>query len=66
MAVQNKIKCGCCGQYTIEEEGTMESCEVCGWMQDPYQEKHTDRPGGANIMSLNEAKKAYKEGKEIY
>ena len=62
---QSKFKCGCCGQYTIEEEGTMESCLVCGWMQDPYQEEYKDKTGGANLMSLNEARKAYREGRQV-
>ena len=62
---QSKFKCGCCGQYTIEEEGTMESCSVCGWMQDPYQEEYKDKTGGANLMSLNEARKAYREGRQV-
>jgi len=65
MEAQSKFQCGCCGQYTIEEEGTMESCSVCGWMQDPYQEEFQDKPGGANLMSLNEARQAYEEGRPI-
>lgn len=65
MADQNKYKCACCGKNGISEPGTVEPCSFCGWMEDPYQEHYPDAKGGANIMSLNEARKAYKEGKEI-
>ena len=42
-----------------------EICE-CGWQNDPLQFDNPNYKGGANEMSLNEAKRAYKEGKEIY
>ena len=40
-------------------------CEVCDWENDPVQLWKPDRPGGANIMSLNEAREAYSQGKEV-
>lgn len=53
------IKCPCCGKTYIEE---YEICDVCDWQNDPLQLLNPDYAGGANIMSLNEAKEAYKSG----
>ncbi len=56
----NKMKCPCCGYYTISE--IFEICEVCDWQ---YDEVAHDRPneyvGGANKMSLNKARENYLE-----
>ncbi len=59
-----KIKCPCCGNYTINNELGLEVitdiCSVCHWQ---YDEVAHDRPdkyvGGANKMSLSEARKNY-------
>ena len=59
----NENKCACCGEIFV---GLYDICEVCGWQDDLVQNKNPDYKGGANEMSLNEAKQAYKEGKEIY
>ena len=32
---------------------------------DPIQEEHPDMRGGANVMSLYEAKQAYKSGAKV-
>ena len=58
----NKISCPCCGKSMVEE---YDICEVCNWENDPVQLWNPDRPGGANIMSLNEAREAYSQGKEV-
>ena len=58
-------RCKCCGRGVIMEHNIMEACPVCGWMEDAYQEDFPDSPGGANIMSLNEARAAYKAGKKV-
>lgn len=42
-----------------------EICDVCFWENDPVQSWNPDRGGGANIMSLNEARKAWKEGRKV-
>ena len=34
--------------------------------KDLLQNKESDFSGGANVMSLNEAKKAYAEGRKVY
>ncbi|HWQ41310.1 MAG TPA: CPCC family cysteine-rich protein [Desulfosporosinus sp.] len=61
-----KYKCACCGQDTITEPDFYEICPICGWEDDDLQRNEPDYRGGANEMSLNEAKEAYKRGKEVY
>lgn len=56
-------KCACCGRIEVD---FYDICNVCGWQNDLLQNAKPDYRGGANKMSLNEAKQAYKEGKEIY
>ena len=53
------IKCPCCGKTEVEE---YDICENCMWENDPVQRLNPDNSGGANSMSLNEARKAYKNG----
>lgn len=62
-----KNKCPCCGSLEIPvgEEGLYYICSVCGWENDEIQKDNPNYKGGANQMSLNEAKKAYKEGKKV-
>jgi len=61
------IKCPCCGSEEVPsgEEGLYYICEKCGWENDPIQLDKPDYAGGANQMSLNEAKRAFKEGKPV-
>lgn len=56
--------CPVCGKYIFQEPFV--DCPVCGWLNDVVQEEHPDAGGLANIMSLNECRKAWKEGKEFY
>ncbi len=58
-----KIKCACCGNLTIEEKWDV--CPICNWQKDEVQEEKPDYWGGANQMSLNKAKEAYKKGKKV-
>jgi hypothetical protein len=63
--MENKA-CACCGQKTLDPNVKFfDVCPVCGWEDDPIQNKHPDDDGGANHISLNEAKKAYAEGKDL-
>ena len=55
-------KCPVCGEHEFEESGGYEICPVCGWEDDALQEAQPDYEGGANKMSLNQAKEAYKNG----
>lgn len=65
MNVEEKHNCPVCGQYEFEGEDSYDICEVCGWEDDGYQERHPDYEGGANCMSLNQAQEAYKNGQKI-
>ena len=56
-------KCPVCGQYYFQF--LFDECPVCNWAYDSYQERHPDEPNNGNYMSLNQAKQAYKDGKEI-
>lgn len=56
------IKCPCCGQTEVREH---DICDVCDWQNDPVQLDKPDYRGGANQMSLNEARAAYESGKPV-
>ena len=53
------VKCPVCGKYTFDEFGDYDVCEVCQWENDPVQYRNPDMAGGANLISLNEAKAEY-------
>lgn len=59
------MKCSVCGKYEFHEKDDYDVCPVCGWENDGFQNENPDYAGGANQMSLNEARKAYKEGREV-
>lgn len=59
------FECPCCGKRTLDDEGHYDICSVCGWEDDPIQRDDPDYDGGANVMSLNQARKAFKEGRQI-
>ena len=50
--------CACCGYSTLDEEpsGTFAVCPVCYWEDDDIQNDDPTYEGGANGLSLNEAK----------
>ncbi len=55
-----KYKCPCCGFYTLSERpGSWEICEVCFWEDDPVQREDEAFIGGANDVSLKQARKNY-------
>ena len=58
-----KNLCACCGK---SEVGFYEFCKVCGWQNDDIQNDDADFKGGANEMSLNEAREAFRKGEKIY
>ncbi|MBC1223494.1 hydrolase [Nostoc sp. UCD121] len=58
-----KYECPCCGNRTLKEEGvgTFEICPVCFWENDNVQFEDPDFTGGANEVSLNQARQNYQE-----
>jgi hypothetical protein len=57
------FSCPCCGNLTRlrEEIGTYDICPVCGWQDDSVQFNDPTYDGGANEMSLNDARANYKK-----
>lgn len=53
--------CPCCGYLTLGEEppGTFEICPVCGWEDDEVQFRDSAYEGGANSVSLDQAKQNF-------
>ncbi len=62
---EGEHKCPVCGKYMFEFRGSFDICPVCGWEDDNLQAAEPDYEGGANTMSLNQARQAYKEGRKI-
>lgn len=58
----NMIKCPCCGKTYVTE---YDICDVCDWENDPVQLWNPDLSGGANQMSLIEARIAYQKGEKV-
>lgn len=56
-----KYPCPCCGKKTLEEQDFYNICPVCGWEDDPGQHEHPADAIGANDMSLNQAREAYRK-----
>lgn len=46
-------------------EGDFDVCPVCNWENDGFQYRHPDEDGGANDMSLNQAREAWKNGERV-
>lgn len=57
-----KYLCPVCGCRSFKEKGKYEICTICGWEDDPIQIKDPDYIGGANRMSLNEARIKWNNG----
>ncbi len=58
----NKYQCPCCGHYTLAKrpDNTFQICPVCFWEDDGVQFDDPDYEGGANEMSLNQARRNFK------
>ena len=63
--MEKMLPCPCCGYLTIPDDGTYPGsffvCPVCLWEDDDIQYDNPDLRGGANKMSLNEAKSNFLE-----
>lgn len=57
----NKYKCPCCSYFTLDHKpnNTFELCPGCFWEDDAVQLHDPSYEGGANTMSLNQAKENY-------
>ena len=51
-----KHKCPVCGKHEFIEIGSFEICPVCGWEDDNLQGDDHNYAGGANDLSVNEAR----------
>lgn len=64
--MEKSFTCPVCGA-TIEDEVFEDSmCDNCFWENDPVQLNDHNYTGGANKMSLNQARKAWAKGEKIY
>jgi hypothetical protein len=63
MIQQRKFPCPCCGFLTLDEEspGTFAICPVCFWEDDDVQFRDPSYRGGANPVSLEEARRNFEE-----
>lgn len=59
-----KRVCPVCGKHHFQYP--FEECPVCEWCNDIYQEEYPDTKHCGNLMSLNQAKARFKEGKKLY
>jgi hypothetical protein len=57
-----KFPCPCCGYKTLREQppGTFAICPVCFWEDDAAQFRDRTLAGGANGVSLEEARANYR------
>jgi hypothetical protein len=56
--------CPCCGSKVITTLGEYEICKKCGWEDDPIQSVRPDYAGGANNLSLDQARKEWAMNKQ--
>jgi hypothetical protein len=57
-----RFACPCCGHLTLGRApgGTYELCDECDWEEDGIQLREPDQPGGANKVSLDEARENFR------
>jgi len=54
-----EISCPVCGKTKV---GEYDICPICKWENDPIQLQHPTLGGGANRMTLEEARTAFQRG----
>jgi len=60
--IQKKYTCPCCEYRTLDSgPGCFDICPVCYWEDDNLQRNNPDYTGGANDISLNNARENYKK-----
>lgn len=50
------MECPVCGKYYFTEENSFDICSICGWENDGVQTDDHNYAGGANSLSVNEAR----------
>ena len=58
-------ECMVCHNFTLEEYSVHDICDICGWQNDEGAVERPNEVWGPNEMTLNEARKAWKEGREV-
>ena len=60
--LERKYKCPCCGFYTLDDkaDNTFQICPVCYWEDDGVQLNDPYYEGGANVVSLYQARENFK------
>src|ERR1700730_7796891 len=59
--MEARYPCPCCGFLTMAEPaGSFAICPVCGWEDDYLQYHNPSYDGGANGISLSEARENYR------
>lgn len=53
------MKCPVCGKYEFIERGDYDICPQCHWENDSVQANDHNYAGGANALSVNEARIEY-------
>ena len=53
------LKCPICGNYEFAKENDFDICDICGWENDGIQATDHDYDGGANWLSVNQARDNY-------
>ena len=63
--IYGKYKCPCCDYYTLDSkaDNTFQLCLVCFWEDDGIQLGEPDYEGGANEVSLNQARANFRKYK---
>lgn len=58
-----KYQCPCCEHYTLSKkpDNTFQLCPVCYWEDDGVQLNDPEYTGGANEVSLNQARTNFKK-----
>lgn len=56
-----KHPCPVCGKSYFSSKHSFEICPICGWEDDAIQERDPNFEGGANHLSLNQAKLRYRK-----
>ncbi len=59
--MQVNKKCPCCQYKTLSVNSMYDVCPVCYWQDDPIQNQLSDFEGGANEVSLQQAKENYNQ-----